>query len=76
MILAIRAIFIHASDRLDLSQLNNFPDASANPNFAQEFSSYAVQEEWSQFIASSVSSSHTNTRTYTHKHTHTYKVNI
>jgi len=55
MILAIRAILIHASDGLDFSQLHNLPDASANPNFAQEFSTYTVEEEWSQFIASSVS---------------------
>jgi len=55
MLLAIRTILIHASDALDISQLYNLPDASANPNFAQEFGAYTAQEEWSQFIASSVS---------------------
>ena len=58
MILAIRAILIHASDGLDFSQLHDLPDASANPNFAQEFSTYTTEEEWSQFIASSVSLRH------------------
>ena len=55
MVLAIKTIFIHSPGTLDTSLLSRLPDPLSNPNFINDFMSYVSQDEWSEFMASSVS---------------------
>jgi len=55
MVLAIKTLFIHSPDSFDTSKLLMLPDPLSNPNFIEEFLAYYPQDEWNQFMASSVS---------------------